>query len=152
MTSTPTDFTVFFAALAKTIYCNPANSGDSSNIEEMYTTVAESFYDTGNISTQAKSEYKNWLARWSQRIAHLPAKDIVQLMESTNPQFVLRNYLSQQVIDLAEQGDYSLLDSVSNLLRSPYLKHESKHGSEFLNIRPRWATAKPGCTMLTCSS
>ena len=114
----------------------------------MYKTISESFYDRDNVSSEAKSSYKTWLSSWSQRVSNLPSQDTLTLMESTNPRFILRNYLTQQVIDQAEQGDYSMLDQVAEWIKSPY----TTHSSEYEKIRPRWATAKPGCTMLTCSS
>ena len=150
MAQTPTDYTVFFTALAKTVSANVAASdtGAHSSVDDIYNTISESFYDRDNVSPEAQRSYKTWLSSWSQRVSNLPSQDTLTLMESNNPRFILRNYLTQQVIDQAEQGDYSMLDQVSKWIQSPY----TTQNSEYEKIRPRWASAKPGCTMLTCSS
>src|SRR5690554_3104767 len=41
-------------------------------------------------------------------------------MEAANPIFVLRNYIAQEIIDDLEQGNESLLEEASRLLRQPY--------------------------------
>ena len=147
---TPTDYTVFFTALAKTLKASKAASdtGTHSTIDDMYKTISESFYDRDNVSPEVQRSYKTWLSSWSRRVSSQPARDTLTLMERTNPRFILRNYLAQQVIDQAEQSDYSMLDQVAEWIKSPY----TTQSSEYEKIRPQWATAKPGCTMLTCSS
>lgn len=142
MTLTATDYTVFFTALAKTL------NTDLTDIDTIYNTITESFYDKDNVTAEAQDSFRKWIADWSRRVANQSTQETISLMNTTNPQFILRNYLSQQIIDQAEEGDYTLLDKASKWLQSPYAATDS----EYEKIRPEWATAKPGCTMLTCSS
>ena len=71
-------------------------------------------------------------------------------MNLVNPKYVLRNYLSQLAIDKAEQGDFSLVNELLDVMRKPYDEQEDKE--VYAKKRPDWARQKPGCSMLSCSS
>jgi uncharacterized protein YdiU (UPF0061 family) len=158
MTLTPTDFTVFFSQLATAATENLGGAAHAGGVgaeevtdtvvDAMYDTISQAFYEPGSISVEAKNAYRIWLKDWAQRIIGQAPQDTSALMAATNPRFILRNYLSQQIIDQAERGDYSLLDQAARWVQTPYEANDS----EYQKIRPDWATAKPGCTMLTCSS
>ena len=71
-------------------------------------------------------------------------------MNAVNPRFVLRNYIAQQAIDLAEQGEVHLVQELMNVLKTPYV--DNPDHSRWYAIRPDWARHKAGCSMLSCSS
>ncbi len=57
-------------------------------------------------------------------------------MRQVNPHYVLRNYLAQMAIEKAEQGDFSEVNQLAALLRSPY---EAQAGMEaYANLPPQW--------------
>ncbi len=92
-----------------------------------------------------------WLHRYALRTRREQTNDSDRRarMNRLNPRFVLRNYLAQQAIDAAEQGDLELLHRLLDAARHPY---DDRHPPGLLANRPDWARNKPGASMLSCSS
>eukprot|EP00198_Chlamydomonas_reinhardtii_P010390 XP_001699727.1 predicted protein [Chlamydomonas reinhardtii] len=71
------------------------------------------------------AKWRSWLAQYGavlQRRAAAGADDSrrVAVMNATNPRFILRNWIAQQAIQRAEQGDFSEVARVFALLRNPF--------------------------------
>ncbi|MCB5184644.1 YdiU family protein [Methylobacillus gramineus] len=115
-------------------------------------TVLESAAYSPALWDTFKPRFTAWLNQYAHAI-HADDRDPAerrQAMNSVNPRYVLRNYLAQQAIDLADQGDSSMIDELLDVLRKPYDEQPGKEG--FAALRPDWARHKAGCSMLSCSS
>ncbi|MDO6427490.1 YdiU family protein [Thalassotalea sp. 1_MG-2023] len=140
MTDTNVDMTIFYRSLAK-LPVEP---------DLWLAHLDDCFYE---LLTQAQQEqWQQWLTVYTQRLAHnsISSEEKASRMNQVNPKYVLRNYLAQQVIEKAEKGDYTALNQLYEVLKSPY--QEQPEAAHFAGKRPDWAKHKAGCSMLSCSS
>jgi uncharacterized protein YdiU (UPF0061 family) len=71
-------------------------------------------------------------------------------MHAVNPRYIPRNYLAQEAIQDAAQGDLARLRTLQAVLARPY-DDQPAHAALSAR-RPAWADHVPGCAMLSCSS
>lgn len=131
------DMTVFFRRLAGV---------ESADL----TQIADAFYSP-ELSKDLNDQWQSWLSRYLSRRdtdGHSPTR--AAAMNAVNPKYVLRNYLAQNAIDAACEGDTVLLERLHEVLRRPY--DAQPNSEEFAEKRPDWARDKPGCSALSCSS
>jgi serine/tyrosine/threonine adenylyltransferase len=69
-----------------------------------------------------RDRFDEWAARYRDRLRGEQSRDDERRarMERVNPRYVLRNYLAQQAIDKAQQGDFSEIDRLFTLLQDPF--------------------------------
>ena len=101
---------------------------------------------------QAAPTLLDWLYRYAERLRQEPASpaDIQAGMLRANPKYVLRNYLAQRAIEAAETGDLSQLNTLFEVLKTPFDEHPAHEA--LAAKRPEWARDKPGSATLSCSS
>ena len=146
LTTTEIDMSIFFRALATVA---PGDEGDPLVAGSP---LVEACYDPQAVSTAAVEPLRAWLAHYRARLGveGRDGAERVEAMNRVNPRFVLRNYLAQESIDAAEQGDYTLVNELLDVMRHPY--DEQPGRERFAAKRPDWARQRPGCSMLSCSS
>lgn len=136
------DMTIFYRALADIEVA--AAAPDPAPL-------AEAYYDPARAA-EAEPALRDWLARYALRSRQdgSSAAERAARMDAANPRYVLRNYLAQEAIDRAEQGDLDGVRDLLDVMRRPY---DDQPGREaFAGKRPDWARERAGCSMLSCSS
>jgi uncharacterized protein YdiU (UPF0061 family) len=101
-----------------------------------YTNSLRQLSSTDQISTD--TDFGDWLEIYNKRISQEKNSDRVDVMNSVNPKYILRNYLAEIAIRKAEdQQDYSEIDVLFNLLKKPF---DERQGFEsYTQEAPDWA-------------
>lgn len=148
-----TDMTWFYRLLGTW----PIHSSESTDAETKSKQALKHFQYAYYRPDQCDEAYAkrlvDWLNRYENRVLQDHADPELRrpMMERANPLYVLRNYLAQEAIDLAEQqGDPSQIMKLLEVLRNPYTQQPGKE--HFAEKRPEWARNRPGCSTLSCSS
>ena len=81
----------------------------------------------------------SWIKSYQERHnkESIPIAKKILLMNENNPKYVLRNYMAQEVIEAAESSDFSALETVIEVITSPY--DELEQYKHFANRSPDWA-------------
>lgn len=141
MWESETDMTLFFRRLAEFDEHAPA---------EFFSRIEASVYHPEIAKLRGK-----WLGFLHDYAELLIAEDSsakarAVSMNAVNPKYVLRNYMAQVAIDAADEGDYSVVAELFDLLKRPY--DEQPAMEKWFALRPDWAKTRVGCSMLSCSS
>jgi uncharacterized protein YdiU (UPF0061 family) len=140
------DMTIFFRQLS---HLAPTLLGGSQQEEVISTLLARAAYAEAPGQAQVM---RDWLHRYALRLRQETASPeaIREQMLRANPKYVLRNYLAQQAITAAEAGDLAPLETLFEVLKTPFDEHPTHEA--LAARRPDWARDKPGSATLSCSS
>jgi len=146
---TETDMTIFFRNLSQLSKHFVMPEKDDLSFLDM---VKDAFYKPEEIKGEVLFFWKDWFAMYLTRLQKETLTDAERKlkMDTINPKYVLRNYMSQVAIDASDKGDYSVVNELFELLKNPY--QEQKENEKWFVKRPEWARTKVGCSMLSCSS
>lgn len=138
------DFTLFFRALGD---LSPVIAHDATPTDAL----GDVFYDERVNETHGDA-LMHWVRRWHALVSATGESFTARRarMHAVNPKYVLRNWIAQEAIDLADAGDASRVHELLELFRRPY--EEQSGREQFAAKRPEWARHKAGCSMLSCSS
>jgi len=141
--SSETDMTIFFRDLG--------NFKKSEALKGL-TIIQDAFYKPEEVVGNIQKRWNSWFENYADRLQKETFSDEErkEKMNTTNPKYVLRNYMAQLAIDDADKGDYKLIDELFQMLKKPY--DEQLEYQKWFAKRPDWARDKVGCSMLSCSS
>jgi len=142
-----TDMTLFYRHLAT--FSQRTDIADHTTLLTHFTAC---FYQLEEVTPEYLQQLADWLGQYQTRLSKQQTTDEQRkdAMNKVNPCYILRNFQVQAAIELAEQGDYSRVLTLAELLKTPY--QEQQQYQKFSVKRPDWATNKFGCSALSCSS
>lgn len=111
-------------------------------------TDANSMLESLRLFVPESEELNKWILRYEQRISLEAASIPIRRMQmrAVNPKYILRNYMAEEAIREADNGNYAPVDELLLLLRSPFDDHPAYQ--RFADEVPDWA----GWIELSCSS
>jgi uncharacterized protein YdiU (UPF0061 family) len=151
-----TDMSLFYRKLA--LIHNPEirqsflQSATNDNQQLATDFLDQSYYNPENRTSGYHAKLNTFLTQYLERCdqSGIDVLQIQTLMNQTNPKYVLRNYLTHEAAEKAENGDYSMLNDLLEMIKKPY--DEQPEFDSYSQKRPEWARHKAGCSMLSCSS
>ena len=90
-------------------------------------------------------DFLSWKKRWKKRILMNEGsfEKSLKLMKKTNPLVIPRNYKIEEALEIAENGDYSLVNKIIEALKEPYKISNEKFN--YQNPGPKKENYKTFC-------
>jgi uncharacterized protein YdiU (UPF0061 family) len=85
-----------------------------------------------------RASFKAWQAQYQSQLQIQNDSSAVSRMLGVNPKYVLRNHLVEVAIQKSKQGDHSEVDTLFNLLKSPF--DEQPEFDRYADLPPAWAS------------
>lgn len=122
-----------------------------SHIPNSVEDLAKCFYQ--ELLEENKSLWNNWLKKWRVAVnADEHADKLTAKMLSVNPKYTWREWLVVPAYKQAEQGDYSLIHELQQVLEKPYDEQSKEIEDKFYRLRPAEFLLAGGVSHYSCSS
>ena len=145
MMQTSVDYTIFFREL--------------SSIPDEIKQLKKSFYQSLNEEMEAR--WSGWLIRWkslmtkksnAKKAQSQSIEDISRQMKRVNPKYCLREWLLAPAYQLADQGDYTLIRELQEVMTRPYAEQSKSVEEKYYRLRPSEFSNLGGLSYMSCSS
>ncbi len=130
------DYTIFFSRLTEAV--QQAASGSALDFEPNFEPLRDIILD--------RAGFDAWSLLYSEHLTKTDKAQAADLMQKSNPRFVLRNHLGETVIRAAQGGDFSPVQQMLVVLQSPYAPHPDH--ADWAGFPPDWASS----IEISCSS
>ena len=132
MIETSLDYTIFFREL--------------SQIPEGISSLEKSFYkklENENI----KNRWSKWLDIWKSKLSATSKE-----LKTINPKYTLREWFLVEAYEKAQDGDYSLIHTLQEVMENPYAEQSKKIEEKFYVKKPLEFFEIAGISHISCSS
>jgi len=137
------DYTNFFRNLSSQFVILSCASGRRSHEPDV-----EKLPSSSSAGAAKDDELVAWQEKYHQLLQqkNIEKSAAQKLIKASNPKFILRNYLLQNAISKAEDGDFSEVQHLQQIMEKPF--DEQKENENYAALPPAWA--KEIC--ISCSS
>jgi len=100
----------------------------------------------GDFSFIDTHQMKAWLELYEKRLEkeEVSKENRIAKMKTINPKYILRNSMLQDAIDLAEKGDFSLVNNLLKIAQNPYDEH--KEFEHYTQVNKEFKALKCSCS------
>ena len=137
MINSKVDYTIFFREL--------------SHIPNDLSTLKKSFYI--QTSQQIDEQWQSWLQSWRDLLLNNGnSTETSKIMKLTNPKYTWREWLIAPAYQQAEEGDYSLVKELQEVLSHPYDEQSKEIEDKYYRLKPKAFFNAGGISHYSCSS
>ncbi|CAE21567.1 conserved hypotheical protein [Prochlorococcus marinus str. MIT 9313] len=131
------DYTIFFREL--------------SHIPNNLSALKKSFYI--QTSQQIDEQWKSWLQSWRDLVLNKGSStETSKTMKLTNPKYTWREWLIAPAYQQAEEGNYSLVKELQEVLSHPYDEQSKEIEDKYYRLKPKVFFNAGGISHYSCSS
>ncbi len=131
------DYTIFFREL--------------SHIPDDVASLKKSFY--GALSDELEAQWQSWLNEWRNIVnARGDVSEVAVKMKQVNPKYTWREWLVVPAYQQAEEGDYTLIKELQDVLSHPYDEQSKAIEDKYYRLKPKEYFHAGGVSHYSCSS
>ena len=137
MLNSKVDYTIFFREL--------------SHIPSDLSALKKSFYI--QTSQQIDEQWQSWLQSWRDIVLNNGNSTVTsKSMKQTNPKYTWREWLIAPAYQQAEEGNYSLVKELQEVLSHPYDEQSKEIEDKYYRLKPKAFFNAGGISHYSCSS
>ena len=137
MLESQVDYTIFFREL--------------SHIPNDLSALKKSFYV--QTSQQIDEQWQSWLQSWRDLVLNNGnSTETSKIMKLTNPKYTWREWLIAPAYQQAEEGNYSLVKELQEVLSHPYDEQSKEIEDKYYRLKPKSFFNAGGISHYSCSS
>jgi serine/tyrosine/threonine adenylyltransferase len=150
--SSRVDWTVFWRQL--TYVMRDFTDLSSSDYEGMMATLegegdTSPFYEP--LAPELREQWVEWMAAWRRELkaTKVEGTEVYEHMRSTNPKYVLREWMLVDAYSAAGTGDESTLQELYELIQAPYEEGSEKQARNYYRRAPERALTAGGTAFMS---
>ena len=136
MVKSSVDYTIFFREL--------------SAIPSDITALKKSFYNADDKSIE--KSWLEWFVKWKSLIDTSNIDALRVQMKLVNPKYTLREWFLVPAYENANEGDYSLIKELQEIMTNPYLEQSVEVENKYYKLKPLEFFDLAGVSHVSCSS
>jgi uncharacterized protein YdiU (UPF0061 family) len=148
------DWTIFWRQLSYVMRDYP--DLESEDYEEMMQTLegdaslpSGTFYEP--LTPELRRQWIAWIKDWRDivKATEYDTEKVFELMRTSNPKYVLREWMLVDAYSMAAEEDYTMLNELYELIQKPYDEGTAKQNADYYQRASASATARGGTAFMS---